>query len=116
MPTKLSSLWNFLFNRKTFEKPAPILNKENIRAFFQGHLRSLKAEYGHMDKHILEQAAWRMTKAKKECVKKDQCQACGCFPMHDKVLEDRPCEGGCYPAMMDKEYWETFKRINEIKC
>lgn len=116
MPNKLLSLWKFLFERNKFEKPAPILNKQNIKGFFQGHLRALKAEYGSVEKHILEQAAWRMTVAKKECVEKDQCQGCGCFPMHDKVLEDRPCEGKCYPYMMSKLEWALFKLNNNIKC
>lgn len=116
MVTKLSSMWKFLFKRKMFKKAAPILNKDNIKGFFQGHLRSLKSQYSTLDKHIVEQAAWRMTKANKECVKADQCQACGCFPMYDKVLEDRACEGKCYPHMMTKLEWSLFKLNNNITC
>lgn len=109
----IRSLWKIIFKRKTFDKAAT-LNKNNIKGFLQGHIRSIKASYNNLDKHIIEQAAWRMSKAKKECVDADQCQACGCFPLYDKVLEDRQCEGKCYPHMMSSKQWGLFKLNNNI--
>lgn len=113
---RIRNLWNLLFKRKKFNRPASFFDKRNIKGFIQGHMRKLKAEYGALDEHILEQAAWRLSVANKACIDTDQCQACGCFPMSDKVLEDRPCEGQCYPAMMNKEEWDSFKRKNNIVC
>ena len=112
---KIKALWNLLFKRKTFKKAAT-LSKENVKGFLQGHLRAIKSEYNLLPTYIQEQAAWRLTKAKKECVEKDQCQACGCFPMYDKVLEDRQCEGNCYPHMMTRKEWALFKLNNNILC
>jgi hypothetical protein len=112
----VKKLWNLIMKRKTFKKAASFFDRKNIKGFIQGHIRAIKSEYGSLPDHIVEQAAWRLTQANKECIKADQCQACGCFPMSDKVLEDRPCEENCYPPMMDKETWELFKKKNKIQC
>lgn len=109
-------LFNLLFKRKKFKRAASFFDRRNIKGFIQGHLREMNKIYGGVDEHILEQAAWRMTQANKECIKADQCQACGCFPMSDKVLEDRSCEENCYPPMINKDNWEIFKNKNKIVC
>lgn len=112
----IRSLLRIIFQRKRFKKAASFFDKKNIKGFLQGHIRALKEKYDLLPQHTLEQAAWRLTLANKACINADQCQACGCFPMSDKVLEDRPCEENCYPEMMGEKEWEAFKNKNNIIC
>lgn len=113
----IRNLFRLIFQRNKFKKAASFFDRRNIKGFLQGHIRKFKMDYGNLPDHIVEQAAWRLTAmANPACVAADQCQACGCFPMSDKVLEDRPCEENCYPAMMGKDDWESFKKKNKIQC
>ena len=108
MQTK--KLFNLLFRRKIFRHPASFTDPRNIKAFFQGHMREIEESFSFLPLHIKEQAAWRLTKAKPECILADQCMSCGCSPMKSKVMEDRGCSEGCYPPMMKEEEWENFKK------
>lgn len=86
------------------------LNLKNIKGFLQAHYRQVLDEMGFLDKHVYEQAEWRLRRVKEkspECYNSDKCVHCGC-QVSSKVFEDRPCEGGCYPEMMDEYEWSYF--------
>lgn len=67
-------------------------------------------------KHIMEQSVWRLSQIQDispVCAQMGQCKVCGCS-VDEKVFEDRKCEGGCYPGMMDATQWGDFKLKNNI--
>lgn len=93
--------------------PAPI-TLHNIwrvvRAFFRRRASSV------IPKHITEQAAWRLTRVRKECLKNGACIYCGC-DIKELVWEDDQCEGRptCYPRMMSEKEWALYKKVNKTK-
>ena len=110
-------IWNLIFNRKKFKKPAKI-NIKNIKGYLQGNLRYFMDFTGIIkpEEHILEQVKWRLHKIKENsplCLEYKSCINCGCSVI-EKVYEDRACEGDCYPIMKNKEDWEDFKLKNNI--
>jgi len=111
-------LWNILFRRKKFQKPAKI-TLTNIHKYLQGSYREFIEDVGLMkpDSHIREQGLYRITLIQEkspECIKEGACKVCGCT-LSGLVLSDPPCEGGCYPTMMDKAAWNDFKITNKIE-
>lgn len=103
-----------LLKKKNIKNPASLTDISNIKGFLQGHLRAIQDEFGMLALYKQEQAAWRLTQANKECISKDQCIECGCFPMKDKVLEDRGCKANCYGDMLSQLEWSQFKFKNNI--
>lgn len=87
------------------------INLPNIKGFIQGNFRKLVNDFGDLlEPHIKKEAEWRLNQVKEkspECFNQDKCVHCGC-QVSAKVFEDRGCEQGCYPEMMDKEEWEKF--------
>ena len=39
---------------------------------------------------------------------------CGCS-IYEKSFENKSCEEGCYPEMMDEKTWNQFKKDNNIE-
>lgn len=67
--------------------------------------------------HIHEQIIWRRTqviKLSSECWESGNCIECGCEIL-GKTMEDRGCDGPCYPSMMNKKEWKEYKNNNDIK-
>lgn len=86
------------------------INVPNIKGYLQAHYRKAIDELGFLNKHIVDQAAWRLDQVittSPECYSEDKCVHCGC-EVSSKVFEDRACEGGCYPEMMNEEEWNKF--------
>jgi len=88
------------------------INLSNIKGFLQGHYRMFKEEFGILEVHIGEQFDYRLGIMSEECIKNGECP-CEC-PFPAKQIEDRSCEKECYPDMMSKEDWESFKKENNI--
>lgn len=98
------------------------INWPNIKAVAQAWFRKKQRYLGGLDleDHIYEQVIWRRTQVMSkspECWRQGACIHCGC-EIIGKTLEDRSCSNEydpCYPHMMEKERWEEFKRISNIK-
>lgn len=98
--------------------PAKI-NISNIKGVIQSLSRKVQRNISgfELDEHIYEQIIWRRTEVEKKspkCWNENECKICGCDVL-GKTMEDRSCEGKCYTAMMNKEEWEEYKIINNIK-
>ena len=116
----LKHLWDLVFNRKKFKKPATI-TLQNVVGFLQGNARALamhtNIKWLQLPEHQEEQSYWRLSQIQEkspECIKEGRCKECGCS-IDEKVLEDRGCEGGCYPPMMNNIVWHFYKKDNNIK-
>lgn len=97
-------------NWRKAENPAPV-NIINIVRVLRAAWRKL---FPLTPKHIREQAAWRLTQVKPACKMLDSCTICGC-EVSSLVYEDSPCEGFCYPEMMDKKVWNMYKKTYKVK-
>lgn len=105
----------------TIKNPAKITPR-NVLAVLQAWKRKYQKEWFgfELPPHLQEQIIWRRTEVMIKsplCWKQGQCVECGCEIL-GKTMEDRGCsnkENPCYPEMMSKENWETYKKINEIK-
>jgi hypothetical protein len=94
----------------------------NILAVAQAWKRKYQKEWFgfELPPHIQEQIIWRRTEVMQKspiCWNQGKCVECGCEIL-GKTIEDRGCsniENPCYPAIMSKENWESYKRINNIK-
>lgn len=87
----------------------------NIKYFIQGEYRKIEDEFfNSLDDHIKEQVIFRkaLVQLKKpECIAKGECIKCGCA-IPDLFYADKSCDMFCYPKMMSKENWESFKTMN----
>jgi hypothetical protein len=114
---RLRYYWK-LIRRKTKALNPARLSLRNIWAVIQSWWRRKKELAGfELPKHTYEQIIWRrieVIKKSPKCWESGDCIQCGC-EMIGKTIEDRGCEYGCYPHLMNKQNWEVFKRINEIK-
>ena len=64
--------------------------------------------------HILEQMVVRLNTIEgSECYEKGSCKHCGC-KVPPLTFCDKPCEGNCYPYMMNKSNWSFFMSHKEI--
>lgn len=64
-------------------------------------------------KHIVEQIEFRMKVMKKECYENGECVICGCSTPALQMC-NKSCEGDCYPDMVGKYTWKTFKRTKKL--
>jgi hypothetical protein len=84
----------------------------NIKHFITGEYRKITDEFfDSLDEHIKEQVVFRkaLVQLKKpECIAKGECINCGCA-IPDLFYADKSCDLLCYPKMMSKENWESFK-------
>lgn len=89
------------------------ITPSNIKGFIQGNFRKFMEDYpGVIEDYIYEQVQWRLGIMDENCLINKQCP-CTCS-VPNKQYEDRQCEKGCYPDMMNKEDWEKFKLENNI--
>ncbi len=95
------------------------ITMKNAWAYIQGNTRKIMNTLGpeilKSPQHIQEQILWRDVIHNPLCSKKGQCMLpldnpCKC-ELPDKLYSDKSCEGGCYPAIMDKFTWYRFKQL-----
>lgn len=123
-------LKQFLQARKKAEKPAKF-SFSNIFAVFQswGRKQQKRCIAGFsLDDYIYEQIIWRRTQVianSPMCWYSGNCKICGCDIL-GKTMEDRGCSilehpeilvkrPACYPNMMNKEEWNKYKQLKNIK-
>lgn len=66
-----------------------------------------------LSSHKEEQFRYRLQVMRPSCLKNGQCDVCGCQTPQLQMI-DEACDGGCYPAMMEKEEWEKYKQDHGI--
>lgn len=113
---KIRYYWRLVTGRTDALNPAK-LTLRNIWAVIQAFFRKLQGR--SLPAHLYEQAIWRrlqVIERSPECWAKGNCVHCGC-EMVGKTLEDRGCveDPQCYPDIMTKKEWKTFKEANDIK-
>jgi hypothetical protein len=72
-------------------------------------------------KHIREQIEYRINVMKTDCLLKGECTECGCATPALQMCS-KACEGSCYPAMMEKDFWlmlpkciRNYKRLKHVE-
>jgi len=86
------------------------LSLDNIKAVFIGYSRYIHFE--RLPKELQEQFYYRASKRASDCKEKGKCP-CNCeYPF--KQLDNRPCERNCYPAILEKDTWNLYKKIYKI--
>ncbi len=103
---------------KFVRNPAKITLR-NIYAVIQAWFRKKRRGLGGFDlpDHLYEQIIWRRTRViekSPKCWEQGSCVECGC-EIIGKTMEDRGCEGYCYPFMMNEGEWKVFKKLHDIK-
>lgn len=109
---------DFVKHRRMATNPAKI-SLRNILAVLQAWFRKKRRNLGGLDlpDHLYEQIIYRRTQVmakSPKCWVYGACTHCGCETL-GKTMEDRKCEKGCYPDMMDEEHWKQYKHHNQIK-
>lgn len=64
--------------------------------------------------HIREQIAYRIRVMNPVCYQQGSCIKCGCMTTALQMC-DKPCDGYCYPRMLNKEEWDTWNRGGVIQ-
>ena len=118
---KLSTYWNLFLKKTKALRPA--------RSSFRNMCAVLQSSYRKtidgvaLPRHIYEQIIWRRTQVMAKspiCWDSGECRVCGCDIL-GKTMEDRQCsavdigEPPCYPPIMGKDQWATYKILNHIK-
>lgn len=89
------------------------ITAKNVWAYIQGNGRKTLGEVNpdifQSPRHIQEQVVWREVIMNKTCYENGKCTHCKCS-VPAKLYSDRDCEGGCYPAIMNKKEWNQFKQ------
>ncbi len=109
------SLYNVIFKRKTIENPAKI-NLKNIWKFLQGTFFRIVNAFRDSG-YRKEQMDWRrklVEQKSPECFNTKVCY-CGC-DLEGLIAANPECEqkNHCFPEMMSKKEWKTFKLKNNI--
>lgn len=93
------------------------INLKNVWAFLQGNLR-YKLYYSPfrflIRQHIIEQIEVRFTSMKSVCLFEGSCEECGCKTTQLQMAT-KPCEGNCYPRLVNKKIWIKFKTCKFVK-
>lgn len=91
---------------------API-NIKNIISYITGNLRYSLFNSRSMSKllpvHIREQIEMRIEEMDQDCYNQGSCIICGCQTPHLQMA-NKACDKPCYPTMMNKRDWKTFKK------
>ena len=105
----------YIFEQNKKPELTERITLSNIKGFIQGYSQLLLKSISEFiyPRYRWEQIVYRRIKAE-ECMNLGDCKVCGC-EMLGKTMEDRPCEGGCYPEMKDGSTWNKFKEENKIK-
>ena len=99
------------------KKPGLIerITLDNVKGFIQGYSQLFLKWLSERiyPRYRWEQIVYRRTKSA-ICMDIGECEECGC-EMIGKTMEDRPCEGGCYPEMKNCSSWNNYKIEKNIK-
>lgn len=99
---KLRYIWDFILGEYRTLRARPVLDisEKGVSVTLQNP--------DLLQKHIVEQFEWRLTKMDVSCLNAQSCKECGCT-CPNLQFANRGCEGGCYPKMMSKNEWNKFK-------
>ena len=90
----------------------------DIIDYFRGNIRYklYYSKFNHMlPSHIKEQIDFRINiMMDKECYNRGSCKVCGCSTTNLQMA-NKPCEGHCYPQIVNEEVWFDFKLGGQIK-
>jgi hypothetical protein len=87
------------------------VNLINILSYLVGNYRYwlMGSEFQWLIRsHIYEQIQWRISVMDRNCYADGSCFICGC-PTTKLQMAKRSCDKPCYPTMMNKKQWGTFK-------
>ena len=88
------------------------INVRNVIAYAQGNVRYRL--YYHpllrhlIPSHIREQIEFRINSMNQECYNTGSCVKCGCS-VPALQMANKPCEGCCYPKLVNRVTWKFFK-------
>ena len=88
------------------------INVRNVIAYMQGNVR-YKLYYHPLlryliPSHIREQIEFRINSMNRECYNTGSCVKCGCATTALQMA-NKPCEGNCYPVLVNRKTWKFFK-------
>ena len=93
------------------------LSIKNVFAYLQGNIRYFLYYRPSLQflipLHIREQIECRINSMNKECYQCGSCIKCGCKTTALQMA-NKPCEGNCYPKMVNRKTWKFFKETNFI--
>jgi len=85
---------------------------KDIGYYIQGNIR-YKIFYSKfaflLSNTIREQIQARINSMNLECFEQGSCIKCGCNTTHLQMC-NKPCEGDCYPRMLNKQEWINIKK------
>jgi len=93
------------------------INLLNIKSYLVGNFRYAIYENRWsflIRRHILEQIYWRIEVMDYVCYKEGSCIMCGCTTTALQ-MSNKACEKPCYPTMLSKDNWNTFRSGGLIK-
>lgn len=91
----------------------------NVWAYCQGNYRYILHYYCTwaykilVRKHIREQIDARIASMDKQCLTQGFCKECGCNTTNLQHA-NKPCDGGCYPKMLNRKEWNKVKNGDYI--
>ena len=90
------------------------INVRNVIAYVQGNVR-YKLYYHPLliPSHIREQIEFRINSMNRECYNTGSCVKCGCATTALQMA-NKPCEGNCYPEMLNRKTWKFFRDTNFV--
>lgn len=91
---------------------------KNVYYFIQGKTRKLLFNHPKLNRllplHIFEQINYRVFVMDKECWNNGACKICGC-EVPGLQMANKACPKPCYPKMMNKRDWDTYKYFNKVE-
>ena len=91
------------------------LSINNAFAYLQGNIRYFMYYRPVLRKlipsHIREQIDFRIVSMNEECYRSGSCVKCGCATTALQMA-NKPCEGECYPKMLNRSAWRFFRDTN----
>ena len=114
---KIMKLISWLRNRKDY-KNGKKLNLKNILNYLGAEYNYWRSTSSFIDcpPHIQEQSIWRLNQVKQispACFQGNKCINCGCDVIEES-FGNSGCVYGCYPDLLNRQEWETFKKKNKI--
>lgn len=84
---------------------------EDVIDYFRGMIRYRlwnSKYYFFIPLHIREQINFRIEVMDKDCFENGTCKLCGCMTTALQMA-NKACEKPCYPHMLNKKDWKSFK-------
>lgn len=87
------------------------ITPQNIQNFIQGTRNFF--EKG-TPKHINEQANYRATQCKEDCINNPTLKCCGCKVPEAFFSPKKSCNNGYWGRMLSEEEWEEYKSKHNL--